>query len=145
MSPTWEVLALAFAGPLAVAAVFTGALIPLAPQLGLIDLPSARKVHTTPTPRGGGLAVAGAVLLASVAFFREPPYTPFLWQALLALPVAALGLADDLRPLPWQLRLAAQAVAAGIAVPVLVPDLGVWLWAPAVLWVVGLTNAFNML
>src|SRR5262249_52778783 len=24
---------------------------------GLIDLPSDRKVHTTPTPRGGGLAI----------------------------------------------------------------------------------------
>src|SRR5437660_10213738 len=26
-------------------------------RFGLIDLPSERKVHTTPTPRGGGLAV----------------------------------------------------------------------------------------
>src|SRR6478672_11421849 len=28
-----------------------------AARFGLIDLPSERKVHTTPTPRGGGLAV----------------------------------------------------------------------------------------
>src|SRR6187399_162058 len=28
-----------------------------AARFGLIDLPNERKVHTTPTPRGGGLAV----------------------------------------------------------------------------------------
>jgi UDP-GlcNAc:undecaprenyl-phosphate GlcNAc-1-phosphate transferase len=64
-----------------------------------------------------------------------------------------LGLVDDVRPLPWQLRLGVQMVAA-IA--------GIWifggiqpedsssiahylLWPAAVIWIVGLTNAFNML
>src|SRR5262245_15196735 len=34
----------------------------IAARWGLIDLPSERKVHTTPTPRGGGLAVWFAVV-----------------------------------------------------------------------------------
>ena len=34
-----------------------------APALGLIDLPGHRKVHVTPTPRGGGIAIfLGAVV-----------------------------------------------------------------------------------
>src|SRR5215813_4789226 len=33
-----------------------------AARWGLIDVPSERKVHTTPTPRGGGLAIWFAVV-----------------------------------------------------------------------------------
>src|SRR5689334_3193929 len=44
-----------------------------AARFGLIDLPSERKVHTTPTPRGGGLAVwlgvIGTFALAQVALW----------------------------------------------------------------------------
>jgi UDP-GlcNAc:undecaprenyl-phosphate GlcNAc-1-phosphate transferase len=144
MTPS-ELLA-AGALPLALAWLLTAALIRAAPRLGLIDLPSARKVHTTPTPRGGGLAVLAAVLAAAFALtILDRQYLPFLWHALLALPVAVLGLLDDLRPLPWQLRLGVQAVAAAVAVPLVAPELGMAWAAPAVLWVVGLTNAFNML
>ena len=39
----------------------TAALIRWAPRLGLVDYPSDRKVHTRPTPRGGGLAIFAAV------------------------------------------------------------------------------------
>jgi len=32
-------------------------------QLGLMDQPSERKVHTTPIPRGGGIGIASGVLM----------------------------------------------------------------------------------
>src|SRR5262245_33633510 len=39
-----------------------------APTWGLVDQPAARKVHTTPTPLGGGLAIyAGLVIPLLVA------------------------------------------------------------------------------
>jgi UDP-GlcNAc:undecaprenyl-phosphate GlcNAc-1-phosphate transferase len=65
--------------------------------------------------------------------------------------VAGVGLADDLRPLAWQVRLGVQTAAAIIAIVWLkgsdsstAPAL--WLpWPLAVFWIVGLTNAFNML
>lgn len=41
----------------------TAVLIRLAPRLGLIDLPSARKVHSRPIPLGGGIAIYLAVML----------------------------------------------------------------------------------
>jgi UDP-N-acetylmuramyl pentapeptide phosphotransferase/UDP-N-acetylglucosamine-1-phosphate transferase len=47
----------AFGVPLIVSLVLTALLIRLAPRLGLIDQPSARKVHTRPTPKGGGIAI----------------------------------------------------------------------------------------
>jgi UDP-GlcNAc:undecaprenyl-phosphate GlcNAc-1-phosphate transferase len=145
MTPSAELLAVAFAVPLAVSALLTALLIPLAPYLGLIDLPDERKVHTTPTPRGGGIGFYLAVLLTGAGLAAyDPVYAPFLWLVLLALPVALLGLADDLRPLPWHLRLVTQLILAAVAVPVVVPA-SWWLWPIAVLWVVGITNAFNML
>ncbi len=35
----------------------------LAPQLGLVDKPGHRKVHSTPTPLGGGLAIWLGIVL----------------------------------------------------------------------------------
>ena len=32
-------------------------------QLGLLDRPNARKVHTTPTPLGGGIAIWAGMLV----------------------------------------------------------------------------------
>src|SRR5690242_4874191 len=43
--------------PLVVSLVATYVVRGWAASLGLIDLPGERKVHATPTPRGGGLAI----------------------------------------------------------------------------------------
>ena len=45
--------------------VVTGLLIRLSPWIGAVDRPGLRKVHTEPTPRIGGLAIAAA-MIASV-------------------------------------------------------------------------------
>ncbi len=49
----------------------------LAPRIGLVDQPGARKVHTRTTPLGGGLAiwlgVVGAFALGQVAARRWSP------------------------------------------------------------------------
>jgi UDP-GlcNAc:undecaprenyl-phosphate GlcNAc-1-phosphate transferase len=119
-------------------------LIRWAPRLGLVDHPGPRKVHSRVTPKGGGLAVYAALALSTCLL-------PTGWSGehglvlTIGAGVALLGLVDDLRPLPWQLRLAVQAVAAAIAVVFLPTH---WDWpvrASAVVWIVGLTNAFNML
>jgi UDP-GlcNAc:undecaprenyl-phosphate GlcNAc-1-phosphate transferase len=112
--------------------------------LGLVDLPNARKVHAQPTPKGGGLAIFAAFLAGSLCLARTLERTDWILLTLGAL-IAFLGLIDDLQPLSWLLRLSVQAIVAIIAVTVL--PLGVpWIATPlAVLWIVGLTNAFNML
>jgi len=76
----------------------------------------------------------------------------WVWGGI-GLVIVVLGLIDDLRPLPWQLRFGVQVIAAVGALWTLsrVPTNGgatpgrYWLWLFGVIWIVGLTNAFNML
>jgi UDP-GlcNAc:undecaprenyl-phosphate GlcNAc-1-phosphate transferase len=138
-------LFVAYVLPLVVSLVLTALLIRWAPRLGLVDLPNQRKVHEQPTPRGGGLAIAAAVVLTSaLPVFRFDDAGVLVG---LSLFIALLGLLDDWRPIPWQWRLGIQATAAIAATVVLLGPRGlsyVW-WPAAIFWVVGLTNAFNML
>lgn len=88
----------------------------------LLDLPGERRSHTMPTPRGGGIAIVIALLLAGAWWLpRAGEALPLLVSTLLGLLLVALvGLIDDHRPLsPW-LRLAVHIVAAGVLA------LGVW-------------------
>jgi UDP-GlcNAc:undecaprenyl-phosphate GlcNAc-1-phosphate transferase len=113
----------------------------LAPRWGLIDRPAARKVHTVPTPLGGGLGIYfGFVIPVLVALAAAhwisgqagpPAWLPEelvdmlpgllerqseLWMLLAAgTLLSAAGLLDDLRPVSWKPRLALQfAVACGL-------------------------------
>ena len=63
----------------------------------------------------------------------------------LGLVIVLLGLIDDLRPLPWQLRLGVQTAVAVAAVVTLPAHPAWYVQVGAVVWIVGLTNAFNML
>jgi len=120
----------------------TAAVRRLAPRWGLIDRPAARKVHATPTPLGGGIAIwlgialpltAGLIVAALVRSgmvstdlvpeFAVRHLAGVLQQSgkLVALLAAStvlllLGLADDSRGLPWYYRLGAQAVVAAACV-----------------------------
>ena len=125
----WAILAIA-ALSFCIALAATGAMLRVAPKIGLVDNPGHRKIHRDPTPLGGGVAVALAVvgpILAGLAFVNSlaadagpfgisPDYyggvrlqTPLalgLVAALLAM--HALGLVDDKKPLGPMLKLAAQ-------------------------------------
>ncbi|MFB0546381.1 MAG: glycosyltransferase family 4 protein, partial [Anaerolineae bacterium] len=121
----------------------------LALRLGVIDQPSARKLHLSPVPLLGGVAIYGACILALLIFedrFRIPQLVSILLGATL---VSFLGVWDDrwgMRPL---LKLGGQVLAAliliwtGVQVSFLPhPFLNATL---TVLWVVGITNALNLL
>lgn len=80
-----------------------------------------RDVHTTPTPRLGGVAIflgIAAAIGASAAnpFFDimwVPPQT--MWAVLGAtLLIAIVGVVDDLWDLDWMIKLGAQFLAAGL-------------------------------
>lgn len=49
------------------AAVVTATMRRLAPKVGLVDQPAARKVHVTPTPLGGGVGIVIGVVLPCIA------------------------------------------------------------------------------
>jgi UDP-GlcNAc:undecaprenyl-phosphate/decaprenyl-phosphate GlcNAc-1-phosphate transferase len=119
---------------------------------GVIDRPSARKVHTVTTPLLGGLAVYFAfalTVLFNFNFSRE-----LKGVAVGATAVVVVGVLDDLLDLPAWLKLAGQVVAAAIAmswgvVLHLVPN-----WMPGsfglnvavtLLWFLTVTNAVQFL
>jgi UDP-N-acetylmuramyl pentapeptide phosphotransferase/UDP-N-acetylglucosamine-1-phosphate transferase len=82
----------------------------------LIDQPGERRSHDTPTPRGGGIAIVVALLVALAWQALADPERARLPVAIGGglLLVAGVGWIDDHRPLsPW-FRLATHAVAAAI-------------------------------
>ena len=144
----------AFIGSAVLSAALVTASIWLARWSGLTDGPDGgRKTQDRPIPKLGGIAVAVAftiVFLTAVGLSGEITAFQLLASVLLpALTVAGLGFIDDLRSLnPW-IRLAAQAVLAVLVwlTGTQVGFFGVtWLDAViTVLWIVGLTNAMNLL
>ncbi len=152
MSP-WLYVA-AFVGSGILSAVFVQGSIWLAQWSGLTDGPDGgRKTQDRSIPKLGGIAVAIAftlVFLTAVGVSGEITAFQLLASVLLpALIVAGLGFIDDIRPLnPW-IRLAAQTALA-LLVWWTGTQVGftrvTWLDAAVtVLWIVGLTNAMNLL
>jgi UDP-N-acetylmuramyl pentapeptide phosphotransferase/UDP-N-acetylglucosamine-1-phosphate transferase len=114
---------------------------------GWVDWPDARRLHSLPTPRGGGI---GIVLVLLLALWQAPalPGTVRVLAAGLGV-IAAGGLIDDVRPMAALPKLALQILGAaliGVAVP-LSPqhfgDIGSVLAAAAV--VLGLVNVWNFM
>lgn len=82
----------------------------------LLDQPGERRSHEVPTPRGGGIGIVIALLVAAcVLGWRHPQQIVLLLGFVVGLMlVAGTGMVDDHRPLsPW-LRLGVQALAAGV-------------------------------
>jgi len=134
--------------------VGTRLLIPLLRRRDVLDRPNQRSSHDTPTPRGGGIAVIGAIVLAWTALNRGAGFAP----AGLVIPLAAILLAivswlDDLRGLAPGWRLAAQIPMVALGLLVLPPEGRVfqgWLAPPLDLAVAGLVwlwfvNLYNFM
>jgi UDP-N-acetylmuramyl pentapeptide phosphotransferase/UDP-N-acetylglucosamine-1-phosphate transferase len=99
----------------AISAPATGALIPLLRRRNLLDRPNERSSHAVPTPRGGGIALIGTVLLAWLGLAEIGR----VGAAIVPVCIAAASLAavcwmDDLYDLSPALRLVAQAAAVAI-------------------------------
>jgi len=80
----------------------------------VLDVPNERSLHTTPTPRGGGLAVALVVigLVGWLGIRAVLPGQVVLGVAGGAILIALVGWVDDVRSLPNRVRAGVQVVAA---------------------------------
>ncbi len=99
----------------AIAAAGTWAARSYALHRQLLDQPGERRSHHVATPRGGGIAIVLALLIAIAAMIlRQPSQIVLLVCAGLGLSlVAGIGWVDDHRPLsPWP-RLVVHVIAAG--------------------------------
>jgi UDP-N-acetylmuramyl pentapeptide phosphotransferase/UDP-N-acetylglucosamine-1-phosphate transferase len=112
------------------------AIAALRPWLGRVAAakPDARSSHRTITPQGAGIGVVLAILLTGGAATLLAGAGETRLLALLAavLGLTALGFVDDVRPLAWRPKLAAQALAAVLAVASLPPEAS--LVPPALFW-----------
>jgi len=128
----------------------------------ILDHPNARSSHSRPTPRGGGLGIVLAFTLGMGVLYWQAEYArlpgpQFLGVIGAALAIAAVSLWDDAQDLRFALKLAAQALAALVAIGsglelqrIAVPGLGiVQLGALGPLltlfWILGCTNAVNFM
>lgn len=140
-----------------VALVATGVVRRYAITMKLLDVPNARSSHVLPTPRGGGVGIVLAVLLACLAATLLMPQQALPLPLLMAAAaVAVVGFVDDHAELSPAWRLLCQGVSAAVVVQVLgglpvLPvfgmqwDLGLAGYALAWLFLVWLLNLFNFM
>lgn len=132
---------------------------------GWLDQPEARRIHTRPVPRLGGIAIFVAFVICSLIFFRpQGGHELEVFAGLIAgsaLLVAVMAY-DDVRGLPPWVKLGAQTLAALVvmfpgaegtliavihnplvAAPTVLP---LWVAVPFTwFWVVGMMNTVNWL
>lgn len=152
------------AWPLLVAAALVTAIgIELMRRWGkgkLLDVPNERSSHSQPTPRGGGLPlilVALVIWVWSQGVDGMLGFPPAMALVIGTLLVALVSWIDDLQTLPFRTRLSVHLLAAAIVLwnappPSAVPlpgigdvPLGVLAWPLALIWIAGLTNAYNFM
>ncbi|MDR1478097.1 MAG: undecaprenyl/decaprenyl-phosphate alpha-N-acetylglucosaminyl 1-phosphate transferase [Planctomycetaceae bacterium] len=143
---------------------------------GLLDVPGERKIHDEPIPTSGGLGIFAGVIaffaicqLLTLAAMYLPAFQSVLpevianrtdglaqraaqlWILLgLGALVLVIGVLDDKYNLHWVIRIAAQTLAAIVAVSqgwrlTIFIDIPLLTAVLSVIWIVGLTNSFNML
>jgi UDP-GlcNAc:undecaprenyl-phosphate GlcNAc-1-phosphate transferase len=117
------ILLITFIIGLALALVLTPAAKWLGNRIGAVDVPLERKIHTTPIPRSGGLAIALSFVLAFIASsFFPASYSYHLYLdsrisvALLGgLVIFCVGFFDDIHRLRPRFKLLFQIIAASLA------------------------------
>lgn len=127
----------------------------LALKIGATDQPNNRKVHQKVMPRLGGLAIYISFILG---FFILMPESPYKWPIMIGSFVIVLtGILDDLTELSPKWKLIGQLLASGIIIYggidveyINLPfggqlDFGFLSIPITVLWIVGITNAINLI
>lgn len=119
----------------------------IALRFRIIDLPSGRKIHLEPIPLLGGLGIAIVFLVVFSLFSR--PSSEILAAIFGSLIILVIGLIDDIYSLPPFLKLSGQILSAWLVIIFGVsisftnnPNIDIPL---TFLWIVGITNAFNLL
>jgi len=145
--------ALVFAGLIAFTTTPMARMI--AYRVGAIDVPrDNRRMHKEPVPRLGGLSIFLGYTLTTLVFCEFTPTLVAMWLG--GAIIVVTGILDDVFRLRALIKLGAQIAVAAIAVSqgvviefinffgTLVP-LGVFAIPVTILWIVGLTNAINLI
>ncbi|HZU98264.1 MAG TPA: MraY family glycosyltransferase [Planctomycetota bacterium] len=153
-----------------VSAVTCAALVPFAKRvaeaLGAIDHPDARRLNQTPIPRMGGIAIFGSFIVTLALGFivasKLGMSTAFNPRGSLAFGAGAVavfltGVVDDVKGLRPRTKLLCELLAATLvtaiggcqlqllSTPWGSVDIGWWTLPLTIAWIVGITNAVNLL
>ena len=127
----------------------------IAEFIGAMDVPNARKVHTKPIPRLGGLGIYTGFLLGYMLFgLHSIQMNAILIGSFIIL---VTGIFDDIKPVPAKWKFLAQTVGASI-VPlyggILLQDIsafglyfnfGVFAYPITILFIVSVINCINLI
>ncbi|MAE71259.1 MAG: hypothetical protein CME06_12430 [Gemmatimonadetes bacterium] len=120
-------------------------------RVNVVDNPNPAnpgKIHRHPTPLGGGIAIFAATVGAMLVTGAIDAELGILLGAAAAM--LALGFVDDTRVLDWKPRIFVQALASLVFILVTgasIPGIAsIWVAVPLmVFWLVGVTNALNLM
>lgn len=105
------------------------------------DKPNQRSLHSTPVPRGGGVAVMLGFLVGSLPFFSAQ-----LAMLLgLAIALSAVSFLDDWRGLSALVRVVAHMIAAAVFVRLFMMDASVPVLLLTGLCIAWMTNLYNFM
>lgn len=156
----WMKMLLAFAVSLVISYLMTPPVKDFAGRVGAIDIPrDERRVHDHPIPRMGGIAIFLGFVISLLLFVNMS--TQVMGLLVGAVIIAVMGAVDDivsLRPmvkLGFQLLAAIVAVRSGLVIDAIsnpnvfaeesTIEIGFLSTPLTLLWIVGCTNAMNLI
>ena len=118
-------------------------------RLGMVDRPDARRVHLSPVPLLGGMAIYAGFIMALLLFGEGWVVSQAISILIGATIVSFLGIWDDRWGVRPVMKLLGQALAAGIVIlsgvqVSFLPNQALNLLI-TFLWILGITNALNLL
>ncbi len=138
----------------------TPIIIKVAHHVGAIDVPTdERRVHKSPIPRLGGLAIFISVMI-SLLIFIDLPTTKLLGIVIGSLIIVLMGFIDDIQPIKAKYKLMVQILAAFVLIFSGIRITGISSFFNleqtiyldgaigliiSVLWIVGITNTLNLI
>ena len=146
---------IAFIITMALTIIITPLIIRLANKLGVVDKPNDRKKHNGHIPLLGGLAIFIPVVIGII--YLQPEHNSLVGVYIGATIILITGIVDDVFNIKPVMKLSAQLVAtiavlsSGLMIEKLtIPffgsvDLGIFSYVITILWIVGITNAMNLI
>ena len=144
--------------PFVLAIVLSKVIINNASKLGALDKPKGRKIHLTPIPSLGGLAVVGGICLGSLPFVQFEIHDTLLFTLACTLSLSIVGAYDDIKDISPSLRLIVEVMLVSVLVqfadlsiaplfsPFGITELNPWVdWILTCIFCVAMINAFNFM
>lgn len=138
-----------------VTALFIPVVKKIAEFIGAMDIPNARKVHTKPIPRLGGLGIYSGFLIGYMLFGQHS----IQMNAVLigSFVILVTGIFDDIKPVPAKYKILGQLAGAAV-IPlyggILLRDIsafgiyinfGIFAYPVTIIFILGIINCINLI